>query len=200
LAVCEIETGRVEATINHPQIVSFAPIHGTELVAVSFVLHETDDFDESKIPYPGRIDLYSQKTGMLERTLTEETTIYGKLLCSSDGRLLVAVGSDKWSGIRRMQVYDMGSGQAYPGPYIGHHEEVTSLAFASNQPVVAVGTSAGSIETWHLEPLEKLATMRTHDRMIYSMSFSPNGKRLATAGDDTHVAIWKVIDYSSSRQ
>lgn len=200
LAVCEIETGRVEATITHPQIAAFAPIHGSELVAVSIVLGDLNDFDESRMPYPGRIELYSLKTGVLQRTLIEETTVYGKLLCSSDGRLLVAAGADKWSGFRRMQFFDVESGQAYPGPYIGQHEEVTCLAFTPNEPIIAVGTSTGGIETWHLEPLEKLATMRTHDRMVYSMSFSPEGTRLATGGDDTHVAIWKVIDYSSSRE
>ncbi|HAA48867.1 MAG TPA: hypothetical protein DCE43_04060, partial [Planctomycetaceae bacterium] len=43
---------------------------------------------------------------------------------------------------------------------------------------------------WDVSAGKELATLQGHEERVYSVRFSPNGKKLATAGGDNKARIW----------
>ncbi|MBI3323593.1 MAG: WD40 repeat domain-containing protein, partial [Candidatus Omnitrophica bacterium] len=71
-----------------------------------------------------------------------------------------------------------------------------SGAFHPDGKVVALGTSAGTVELWRLpaEPggrAERLAEARWHGGAVRAALFSPNGRVLATGDSNGNVRLWR---------
>jgi WD40 repeat protein len=49
-----------------------------------------------------------------------------------------------------------------------------------------------TIQLWNTRTGQKLHTLRRHDNLINSVAFSPDGKRLVSAGDDSRMCLWDV--------
>ncbi len=70
---------------------------------------------------------------------------------------------------------------------------VTAIAFAPDASVLAAAIwPDGRIALWDLRTATLLGELQGHTRAVFSLSFSPDGSHLASAGGDEQVRVWSV--------
>jgi WD40 repeat protein len=69
---------------------------------------------------------------------------------------------------------------------------VTAIAFSPDEKTLATGHDDGSVQLWHGQTYNNLATLPAHNVAISALAFSPDGMHLATAGEDKVVRVWAV--------
>lgn len=71
-----------------------------------------------------------------------------------------------------------------------HVDFVNQIAFIPGRPLVAVADGAGYLKVWNLETGTLRFSHFAHDDIAYFVSASPDGKLLATAGQDNTIRLW----------
>ncbi|GBO52900.1 high-affnity carbon uptake protein Hat/HatR [Pseudanabaena sp. lw0831] len=78
----------------------------------------------------------------------------------------------------------------------GHSNKVLSIAFSPNGKMIASSSHDNTIKLWDLEGRELITFTENHDNapvMFTSLTFSPNGKIIASAFDNT-IKLWDLED------
>jgi WD40 repeat protein len=107
---------------------------------------------------------------------------------SPNGTLLAAgFGEHGGRGVHPVKLYEVANGRemlTFPGPKGGN-----KLAFHRDGRRLAV---AGSevVEVWDVVAHARVQELRGHSLWIYCLSFSPDGKWLATGGFDRTIKLW----------
>lgn len=93
--------------------------------------------------------------------------------------------------------YDAVSGTRRVGDVMNSPVSVgPGAAPGAAQRVAAVQAWRGrDIGIWNAETGERLATLRGHSDAVFAIEFSPDGLRIATAGDDQTIRIWDGRTY-----
>lgn len=131
----------------------------------------------------GRIDIWDTTTWTALATLGDpaDTKSVSALAFSSDGKLLVAAGKSD-----RVVIWDLASRQrAYS---LELKETVTSLAFYPAGGSIVIGTKDSSIAIWNYRN-NKIRQIKT-DNDVLTVAVSPDGKLLASGGQDKNVTTW----------
>ncbi len=68
---------------------------------------------------------------------------------------------------------------------------------ARNLFAAGFGNNQGSVYLWNIETGEQVNVLRGHNAKITGISFSPNGKYMATASYDGSVRLWHVDDLNT---
>jgi dipeptidyl aminopeptidase/acylaminoacyl peptidase len=131
---------------------------------------------------------------------------------SPDGRSLAVAGMD-----RSLRIWEMVSGQARQT--LQTEDEVMSLAYSPDGKLFATaknrtitrrssdGTTGiaeigkpepARVHLWNLDAEKALSRMEGHQGAITSLTFSPDGKLLATASNDTTVLLWDAARFKSN--
>ena len=64
--------------------------------------------------------------------------------------------------------------------------------------MLATGGKDHTVRLWDVENAKFLKTLTGHARPIYSVSFSPDGKTLASGSSDGTLLLWDMSDYTKT--
>ena len=116
---------------------------------------------------------------------------------SPDGKLLATGGFRKVNLWKTTDWLLAGEIDKLPG-------RVTALAFSEDGRSLISASNAsgqkGKISIWNSDDLDKRLEWSAHGGTIYDMTLSPDGKNLATAGDDKLIRLWDLVDGKQLKQ
>ncbi|HEX2573453.1 MAG TPA: protein kinase [Polyangia bacterium] len=125
-----------------------------------------------------------------------------KVVFSPDGRLLATASLDQ-----SLRWWDLATGQS--GVLRGHENTAGWIAFAPHAPMLASGSYDHTLRLWDLgpcldSPLGPGAScpptgrvLTGHQGTIRQFVFTPDGRRLVSAGDDGMLRVWDLIGGTS---
>lgn len=100
------------------------------------------------------------------------------LLFSPDNKIL-AVMSSGTTGSGKIELFNVDTRQRIAFP-LGDEVQFSSMAFSSDGNFMALGAIGGVIYLWDLKSQEVVSELRGESSVVTSLTFSPNGKTLAS--------------------
>jgi WD40 repeat protein len=129
---------------------------------------------------------WDARTGREIRCYRRRSDYWESLAVSPDGRRLVAQCHED-----PMEVWDL-SAKNKPSHMTGLHG-VNRLLFSPDGRTLVLGnTHTGELMLWEMLAEKPRGELSGHLGAISCLAFSPNGKHLATASDDTSILIWDM--------
>jgi hypothetical protein len=114
------------------------------------------------------------------------------LAVSPDRRLVALSGVD-----RKVHLYDAET-LAETAGFRAHDGEIGALAFHPAKPIIATGSSDGSVKLWDHRSGTLLDTFIGLGGPPVTLSFSPNGRLLLVDGQEFHTRIYEVGSVSTT--
>ena len=131
--------------------------------------------------------------------LSGHTEVARALAFSSNGKLLLSGGGDG-----RIKVWNVGACLAAHrcrphADLMGHHEfMIWTLAFNPSGSLFVSGSQSNNRQTlrlWDAAHGKVIAYLTGHQGFALAARFSPDGKTLATGGNDGDLRMWRVSDF-----
>lgn len=124
----------------------------------------------------------------LKKTLSGHSGNVFTIVYSPDGKLLAS------GGVGEVRVWDVESGaMRYALPLIANSWYL-AIAFSPDSKYLLTAPesrdSAGLISLWDAETGKSAGALEGHRQGLYALSFSPDGKSLASGGWDNFVRLW----------
>jgi WD40 repeat protein len=138
------------------------------------------------------VRLWDAATGRELGVLRGHGSLVTCVAFSPDGQLLASASLD-----RTVRLWEAGSGRQLQ--VLAHAQQVRCLAFAPDGRILAAAGGdyvprmpgkAGELKLWEASTGRKRAAWSGHARKVRALQFSPDGKLLASCGDDGFVHVW----------
>jgi hypothetical protein len=137
----------------------------------------------------GIIKLWQIDRAIELRSIDSQQATVNHLAISPDGQLLITAGSD-----RTLKIWDTNT-HTQLSSFRQHRLAVNAVAF---NPIIVHEVKFASVSSdrkvmlWDLDRAVPLAILSAHTQAVKALAFSPDGKFLATGGDDGSILIWNV--------
>lgn len=146
------------------------------------------------------VQVWDATTGAGLLTYQGHTGYVHAVIWSPDGKRIAsgAGGNDK-----TVQMWDAATG-ARLLTYSGHTSDVLAVAWSPDGKRIASGSSDETVQVWDAATAARLCTYSGNSDSIhgilhgvlhgvYTVAWSPNGKRIASGGSDTTVQVWQTV-------
>ncbi len=168
--------------------------------AVHEVLFSPDGKTLASVHQDYIIRLWDAVSGKHKRTFTGSYQAISKAVFSPDGKTLVGF-SHRYRQIGGLSVWDVATGK-YKYFRMNDKRDVAKMLFSPDGKTLAIiffwhfndrdkDNQTNQIDLWDVPIGQHKYTLR-HAKAISSMSFSPDGKKLASGGLDLTVRLWDV--------
>jgi WD40 repeat protein len=137
---------------------------------------------------PGVVQIWDAASGQKGRTLTGHNNVVWSVEFSPDGLQLASAGGELTNGLGAVKVWDPVTGRQLldlQSPDRGF----SSLAFSSDGARLAASTGS-MVQVWEAPRGKSLISFTGHPGMIYNLAFSPDSRRICTAGADNKLRLW----------
>ncbi|MDJ0695570.1 caspase family protein [Mastigocoleus sp. MO_188.B34] len=150
----------------------------------------------------GRVKLWQTHNGDMIKSLKGHKHAINSLSFSRDGNILASASGDE-----TVKLWDVKKHSSI-ATLKGHKSQVLSVDFSPNaNNILATASMDKTVKFWQLNitetPLRKeilrervkvtlLKSLKKHTSQVNAVSFSPDGKTLASASSDLTIKLWKV--------
>ncbi|MCI0456777.1 MAG: protein kinase, partial [Gemmataceae bacterium] len=142
------------------------------------------------------VKVWEAQTGQELFSLQGHTDRVWSVAFNRDGKRLASASGDK-----TVKVWNAQTGQELL-TFKGHTGEVRSVTFSPDGKRLASGSGtwdatkqvyvAGEVKVWEAQTGQELLTLKGHTEGVWSVAFSPDGKRLASGSWDNTVKVWEA--------
>ena len=163
--------------------------HAGQVFGVAF---RPDSRQIASAGFDATVRIWNPSTGHEIDTLRGHQGPILSLAYSPDGHRIASAGSDG-----TVRVWDATSGKevgTLRGPQAGE-VQVTCVAFSLDGRTLAFADIAGrdgSVKLRNPDTWQEIRTMRVHEDFISGLSYSPDGRTLATAEADGAIRLWDL--------
>ncbi|MDE2887842.1 MAG: Ig-like domain-containing protein [Gemmatimonadota bacterium] len=178
LRLWDVATGANLITLTHSHLVS----------SVSF---SADGSALATGSSDGNVRLWAAATGEHIHTLEGHSEAVSSVLFSPNGTTLASGSHDK-----TVRIWQVETGEAVAS-LTGHTQGVSSVLISPDGTILASTSRDNTVKIWDVATGASLATLR-HAHFAPAMSFSPDGRLLATSDNKT-VELWDLSAWSLPR-
>ncbi len=120
------------------------------------------------------------------KTLTFQGSIVTSIKISPDNRFFVS------GGMNKICIYDIKNDKLIRE--INNNGITTCVSFSPNGKIVATSNSDKSINIFEVETGKLLTKLQEHTSWVRSLTFSNDGTKLISCGDDSKIIRWNISD------